>query len=42
VSGVDSETMRAIDAAIRGGRYRNRSHFVCQAIRAAILTGCGK
>jgi Arc/MetJ-type ribon-helix-helix transcriptional regulator len=42
VSGVDADTLAAIDKAIRGGRYRNRSHFVCQAIRAAILTGCGK
>jgi len=29
--------MKAVDAAIQsGGRYRNRSHFVCEAIRAAI------
>ena len=39
VSGVFRADLARRAAAVREGRYRSRSHFVCEAIRQALRGG---
>lgn len=33
ISGVERKALDMIDAAVASGRYRSRSHFVCEALK---------